>query len=247
MESGESEAKKIDTARLHVHATRPAELLGQLNLTEYNKIFPHFQDRCSYEEADIISHTQRFGEVDAIVSVAFESAGRTMTLANVNLLHNGFSQRGSMIPNYEDLYKGNGCVRHETHVIHQGPFQAIYFSALRTGGIDGSDRVEVRVFRNSTFNPSWEKHHLYDFSSLAPEDTQTGALLQGEARERSIREFLDFLHGKVERIHVISDWMSHKRTSTLVSGVYESLSEKWNGGPGTVAVDFSRTTKPANT
>ncbi|TWU73575.1 hypothetical protein ED733_004575 [Metarhizium rileyi] len=239
MEAGESEDKKVDMARVHVHATRPADVLAQLSIAEYEKLFPGFRGQCPYDEADVSSRTKQFGEVDAVVSIAFESAGRTMTLASVNLLHNGFSQRGSMTPNRQDLYKGNGRVRHETHVIHQGPFQAIYFSGLRTGGSNGSDQVEVRVFRNSTFNPSWDAHRLYDFSPLAPGSTQTRAQVQDQARERSIREFLDCLQGKKGRAQVISDLMSHKRTSTLVSCVYESLSQKWTGDSGTVEADFS--------
>lgn len=243
MQAGELEGKKIDTANVHVHSTRPGDLLAHLNLDEYKKLFPGYGERCPYSEADIASATERFGEVDAIVSVAFESKGRTITMESINLLHNGFSGRGSMVPNYENLYKGNGRVRHETHVIHQGPFQAIHFSALRTGGKNGQDQVEVKVFRNTAFNPSWEIYQNLYFSESVPggtkgSDTNTGALMQEVARMRSIKEYIEFLYGKIERDQVVSDLLSHNRTSKIISSVYRSMSEQYNGGSRVVAVDF---------
>lgn len=251
MEAAEMKDKKIDTATVNVQAVRPMDLLGQLPLRDYDQIFPGFSKSALFDEEEIESRVQSFGEVDASVSVAFKSAGSTITLASINLLHNGFSQRGSMFAHRADLYKGNGRVRHETHVIHQGPFQAIYFTSLQTNDgkgnpskVGGRDHVEVDVFRNNHFCPSWDAHKHYDLDSLTMDATHEGAKpalpTQAVARERSIEEFVDFLHDKLHRNDAASDFLSHNRSSALMSAAYLSLAQQWNGGCSSVTVDFSR-------
>ncbi|CAM5730741.1 hypothetical protein SMICM304S_00746 [Streptomyces microflavus] len=99
-----------------------------------------------------------------------------MTLGSINLVHNGFSQRGHFTPARANLYKGNGRVRHESHTIQQGPFQAIHFHSLQTLGGDTHDgdaygigsqgHVEVHVFRNSGFNSRWKKYETLDYDAL---------------------------------------------------------------------------------
>ncbi|OQE21547.1 hypothetical protein PENFLA_c014G07140 [Penicillium flavigenum] len=247
LEAGESKGKEIDSATVHVHATRPNDFLGQLTPSDYDQIYPGSRASCVYEESELKSRMENFGEVDATVSVAFKSAGRTITLGNITLLHNGFSQRGSFKPHQTDLYKGNGRVRHETHIIHQGPFQAIYFSSLQTndgsstsGSMGSRDHIEINVFRNNVCYPIWEAHQHYDFSSLCLDGVKRESPTQAVARRRSIKEFIDFLHGDLDRTKAASDFMSHRRSSALMSAVYMSLAQQWNEDTSSVTVGFRR-------
>ncbi|MEU4802860.1 Gfo/Idh/MocA family oxidoreductase [Actinosynnema sp. NPDC023587] len=249
LEAAETEGKELDEVEVYANVTRPADFLRQLDLADYERNFPGYARLNRYTEADLAAATASFGEVDAFISMGFKSAGRTMTLASVNLLHNGYSQRGWPVSDGVDLYKGNGRVRHETHIVEQGPFQAIHFHSLQSHddgpdgggspGVGGRGHVEVHVFRNSAFHRRWTAFETLDYEALTD---RSGSVAreptQGSARRWAVAEFLEYLNGLRGRGEMSSELTTHRRGTTLMAGTYLSAARRWRGEHPVAALDF---------
>ncbi|MET8679495.1 Gfo/Idh/MocA family oxidoreductase [Streptomyces sp. NPDC004647] len=251
LQAGETVGKSLDAVEVHANVTRPGDFLAQLDIGDYERLFPEFAATNPYSESELLEHTEDFGEIDAFVSMAYKSGGRTMTLGSINLVHNGFSQRASVAPVHANLYKGNGRVRHESHIIEQGPFQAIHYHSLQTLG-DGSshrdpdevgdaEHIEVHVFRNSNFNGRWKKCETLGFDALAADAASHGERVkptQSASRRRAIQEFLEYINGKRIREQMASELTSHRRSSRLMAGAYLSAARQRSGAFPTAALDF---------
>ncbi|MFD8984310.1 Gfo/Idh/MocA family protein [Streptomyces sp. NPDC059564] len=251
LRAGETPGKELDSVEVHANFSRPGDFLAQLDLDDYARLFPEFEAGNPYTQSQLLTATESFGEVDAFVSMAYKSGGRTMTLGSINLVHNGFSQRGRFAPARANLYKGNGRVRHESHILQQGPFQAIHFHSLQTlagdgdeedgdaYGIGGRGHIEVHVFRNSGFNPRWKKYETLDYDALSTV-TASGPQepTQSSSRRRAVQEFLEYVNGLRGREEMSSELVDHRRGSTLMAGAYLSAAQQWTGGPAVARLDF---------
>lgn len=237
--AGDTSGKIADAVRVHAEVTRPVDLLAQLGVDDYERLFDGFAARNRYAEAELRSGLRGFGEVDASISLAFTRAGHTLTLATLNLFHNGFSQRGNLAP-AAALYKGNGRVRQETHIIQQGPFQALHLHSLQTLEDDsctgdryatGGDRhIEVHVFRNDRFQPGWKPYIRLDHHALTTTaEGRITAPTQQSSRRRSVHEFLLYLNGHRERRQMRSDLTTHRTAAALMAGTYLSIAHRWSG------------------
>lgn len=247
--AGETPGKDLDTVDVHAHVTRPDDLLAQLGVHDHDQLFPGFAARNPYTEPELRAATQLFGEVDAFISMAYKSGGRTMALGSINLVHHGFSQRGNLTPAHASLYKGNGRVRHENHIVMQGPFQALHFHSLQTlpDGAPSTDphslghesHIEVHVFRNSRFRPGWTKYAGLDFGALSTaSDGEVALPTQESSRWRATREFLEYLDGRRSREEMSSELTSHRRAATLMAGAYLSMARQWTGASPVATLDF---------
>ncbi|WP_331764948.1 hypothetical protein OG747_48145 (plasmid) [Streptomyces sp. NBC_01384] len=256
LQGGETSGKELDAVDIHAHVTRPDDVLTQLGVQDHEQLFPGFAARNPYTEAELRAATRLFGEVDAFISMAYKSSGRTMTLGTINLVHSGFSQRGSLTPAHANLYKGNGRVRHENHIIMQGPFQALHFHSLQTlnDGTPSTDptalgherHIQVHVFRNSRFRPGWSKYASLDFSALtAASDSEAALPTQESSRRRATWEFLAYLDGRRTREEMSSELTSHRRGATLMAGAYLSMAQQWIGASPVRRLDFRAAPKPA--
>ncbi|MEU3657791.1 Gfo/Idh/MocA family oxidoreductase [Streptomyces sp. NPDC032161] len=248
--AGERPGKEIDEIEVHAACTRPPDSLAQLTVADHERILPGFTARNPYSVADLERLTTGFGEVDVFLSIAYRSRGRTMTLASSNLAHSTFSQRGSLHPAVDGLYKGNGRIGQETHIIQQGPFQALHLHVLQTlhedeDGVDptapgGADHIALHVFRNNRLRPDWERHRTLGFADLS-RGNGTAAVLptQRSARTRAVTEFLTYLTGSIPRTGLTSDLTDHRRSARLMAAAYLSMAHRFtNGHPATAALDF---------
>ena len=104
---------------------------------------------------------KNFGEIEAFSNLQFKKGNKVMTNVSINLTHNGFARRDWVTAEGRDLYKGNGRVRHEYHIIEQGPFQCIHFHSYQSKEVDptlknnlyevgGEYHLDIFVFRNSS-------------------------------------------------------------------------------------------------
>ncbi|WP_221354642.1 Gfo/Idh/MocA family oxidoreductase [Streptomyces beigongshangae] len=247
--AGDTSGKNADTVRVHTEVTRPADLLAQLGVTDYERLFDGFATRNRYTDAELYTGLRGFGEVDASISLAFTSAGRTLTLGTLNLFHNGFSQRGNLAP-AAALYKGNGRVRQETHIIQQGPFQALHLHSLQTLEDDssigdryatGGDRhIEVHVFRNDRFRPGWKPYARLGHDALTTTvDDRIAAPTQQSSRRRSMHEFLLHLNGRRSRHQMRSDLTTHRTAAALMAGTYLSMARRWTGASPEVTLSLT--------
>jgi len=247
LEAAEGGNKTLDEVEITVNTTRPNDYLEQITTADYIKLFPS-QKQPTKESLNKLMRT--YGEIDAFCSFVFKHKKSNMTLGSVNLAHNSFSQRGWYSTKGKDLYKGNGRLRHEMHIIEQGPFQAIEFVSLQSEEVKpenkknlfepgGEYHLDIHVFRNHAFFPDWksyEKISTHDLSEKALIDHSRGH--QEDARRNAILEFVAFLHGK--RMQPISDFADHQRSVTLLTGAYESMANRFIGKNPIIRLPFKK-------
>jgi predicted dehydrogenase len=248
MEAAESREKKANNVDVFVNFMRPLDFFSQLNLDDYRRLFADFDQHNRYDERALERRSAAYGEIDAFCSFAFKRDDRTVTLGSVNLVHNGFSQRGWVTTMGRDLYKGNGRVRQESHIIEQGPFQSICISSNQSKQVDPSDvenlyseggefHCDLHVFRNTNLFPEWRRHELYSVKDLDAEAMHSGSRGHQEAaRISAVLELLMFLKG--EQITPISDLATHKRGVELMSAAYKSAARRFYGSNPLVNVVF---------
>ncbi len=236
LEATKSLEKNINNVDIFTNFVRPSDFISQLNLTDYEKIFPDFKEKNTYAEKQFRKITRGYGEIDAFNSFAFKHNKNTITLGSLNFVHNGFSQRGWIKPK-KDLYKGNGRVRHETHFVEQGPFQAISLISYQSAEVDPSQKngvydiggeyhLDIHVFRNHNLFPKWKIYEKYSIKDLN-KNIVTGYSRghQEDARRKCIVEFIEFIKGKA--IISNSDYLNHEIGTKLLSGIYLSAARRF--------------------
>lgn len=248
LEAAEDTEKRINNVDVFANFLRPLDFLSQLRLKDLANLFEDFHEYNKYREIDLQSLYKYYGEIDAFSTFAFNCNDRTLTLGSINLVHNGFSQRGWVTSQGRDLYKGNGRVRNESHFIEQGPFQAISLISYQSEEITpdkskklyspgGEYHFDIHIFRNSNLFPRWESHRkisIRDLNKNFMVGTSRGH--QEDARRQAVLEFASFLNG--EQIFPVSDFSTHERGVRLLHGVYRSAARRFIGKNPLVNVNF---------
>ncbi len=246
-DAAKSEKKKIDNVEVFSNFLRPTDYLSQIGLNDYYHLFKNFKDYNQYSKEELFSKTKNFGEIDAFINMNFKSGGNTITLCSLNLIHNGFSQRGNLIPN-KNLYKGNGRVRHESYIIQQGPFQCIHIDSLQSSeikpgsepnyNVGGEYHFDIHIFRNDKFKKEWKNYEKISIKNLQNEivlDCSRGH--QEDARREAVLEFIDYLKGERKKEYV-SDFTLHRNSVRLISAIYKSAALKLNKLPPVVNIPY---------
>lgn len=248
LEAAEKPGKRINNVDIFTNFLRPADFLTQLCSEDYDKLFADYAKYRKYNDAELAQIYTRYGEIDAFSSFAFKHDDRTITLGSINLAHNGFSQRGWLDLAGRDLYKGNGRLRHESHFIEQGPFQAISLVSYQSSEVapanqenqyevGGEFHFDIHVFRNSNLFPQWrpyEKITVEELSSAVMDGRSRGH--QEDAKRQAVLEFAHYLNG--EELQGVSDLMTHQRSVQLMSGVYSSAVKRYCGENPLVNIKF---------
>ncbi len=240
LETTTNEGKKFDNVDVFSNFLRPDDFYEQLNLEDYQKIFPDYQKHNKYPEVELKKRFADMGEIDALVSLNFKRKNKTMALANLSMIHNGMAQRNWPTAIGRDLYKGNGRIRHESHYIVQGPFQAISFVSYQSKEIDpniisndlyetgGEYHLDIHVFRNSTLFPDWTAHKKYTIKDLGTKITEGKSRgHQEDARKNCLVNFLTQI--KTRKTNDESSLDSHKMSISLQSAVYQSAAARYKG------------------
>jgi predicted dehydrogenase len=228
--------KKIDSMEVFAQATRPVDFLSQFTVGDYRKFFN--EDEAELRPQEVYEKLmQGYGEIDVVSTLAFKQNDKTITLASLNLLHNGFSQRDWPHAHDRDLYKGNGRIRQETHVIEQGPFQSIFINSYQskeimkeTSGSDydigGERHLDILVFRNNKLISRWKPFEEYSVNDIMPETLEGYSRgHQEEARRVCILEFLRDIRDGTNIEHQTSNILDHEKTVRIFTSIYKSLSQ----------------------
>ncbi|MFJ4966874.1 Gfo/Idh/MocA family protein [Streptomyces sp. NPDC088729] len=257
--AGERPGKEIDEIEVHAACTRPSDVLAQLTVADHARLLPSFAGRNPYTEQDLLDLTAGHGEVDVFLNVAYRNRGRVMALGNHSLAHTTFSQRGPLPPAAGGLYKGNGRIGQEIHIVQQGPFQVLHLQVLQTlhgddeeidpRAVGGADHIGLHVFRNNQVRSDWQRHRTLTFADLI-QGRGDGTVLptQRSARTCAVTEFLAHLNGLIPRSELASDLADHRRPARLMAGAYLSMARRAaNVGRPTapVVLDFHRAVSPA--
>lgn len=243
IEAAENKEKGINNVDVFSNFLYPNDFLAQLSLKDYRKLFTDFDVYNKYSTAELKKRYQTYGEIDSFVSLAFKHDDQTMTLGSINLVHNGFAQRNWVSACGRDLYKGNGRVRHESHYIEQGPFQAISYISYQGKEVDpnkktnlydfgGEYHLDIHVFRNDKMFPKWKNHEklsVKDLDIKVLEGKSRGH--QEDARMKSVIEFASLIRGD-KKVTNSSDYLKHRRSTMLLYGAYKSaVLRKLNKNP----------------
>ena len=250
MEAAEDERKYIDNVDVYANFLRPNDFISQITVEDYQNLFPNYDTHCPYPDHELFKRMENFGEIDAFNSFAFKHGDRAISLATVNLVHSGFAQRNWVTAAGRDLYKGNGRVRHESHYILQGPFQAISFISYQGKEIDpnnfeniydvgGEYHLDIHVFRNDKMFPQWknyEKYSVKDLGTNALENNSRGH--QEDARKNAIVDFINQINGTLDKSS--SPLEDHRRSAVLLSGVYQSACSRYEKKNPVINLNFNK-------
>ncbi|WP_414828929.1 Gfo/Idh/MocA family oxidoreductase [Alteromonas sp. H39] len=231
LESGLGGNKYYDNAEVFANAVRPLDVLQQFSLDDYRKLFglKHFDKNNKYSSEELTFLMQNYGEVDCSSNISFRQGNKTLTNLSINLTHNGYSQRNWVSAIGRDLYKGNGRVSHESHIIQQGPFQNIHFHSYKSDHehrkgdpiIGTKEHLEIYVFRNHKMLGG---NHVetFDISDLRQQEGGNKGL-SGKSKSKLYYEFIEGIRGNITREEVKSDFSKHEAGALITSAVYQSI------------------------
>ncbi|MGL4487154.1 MAG: Gfo/Idh/MocA family oxidoreductase [Yersinia sp. (in: enterobacteria)] len=234
LESGFGEGKMFDNIEVFSTAIRPNDILSQFTLDDYRSLFGQreFDESNFYDENQLSLLFDTFGEVDCSSSIRFKQEERTLTLASINLCHNGYSQRNWVTAAGRDLYKGNGRVSHESHIFQQGPFQSIHFHSYKsdespvfghenTHQIGTKEHLEIYIFRNHKMLGGKHIEIVNIDDLIAMEGGRNG--LKGKSKAKAFYEFVAGMRGEIAAADLVSDFSKHEVGATLTSAIYQSI------------------------
>jgi len=232
--------KYYDNVDVFTTFTRPLDFLEQLTLKDYENIFGKelFWKHNKYDEQQLSLLMKDFGEIDAFSNISFKKGDKVLTVASINLAHNGFAARDWVTAEGRDLYQGNGRVGHESYVLQQGPFQTIHFHSYKSKenceennmnscDVGGKEHVEIYVFKNHKIigGKPVEKFTIKDIVRM--EGDNLG--LSRKAKTKSFIEFIKALKKEIKREDMISEFMDQAPAVILTSAIYQSAVAQRNG------------------
>ncbi len=215
---------QINNFSLIAHHLSPADYSKQLNHKNIEGIFG-FNDtiRPYIAKSD--------GEIDAYVTIQFKKDSQLVSTVRLDMLHSGFSDRINFSSNRDNLYKGNGRIRHEKQIIMQGPVYAAYIDSLQSKQIDlsgSNDLTELggeHHFQLIRFNHTSSRKQIITEEGIDElmnvTDLGYSRGHQEEARYYSLDDFFS-TSAKGTRSQ-ISDLSDHYFSSLIMSSIYLSI------------------------
>lgn len=229
--------KRITSINTYSSFVEPRGLLKQLNQNDYKKILGNAYEHTSQlTDKELFKAYENFGEVDATSILQLMNGDDVIGNITLNLLHNSFSRRDWILPG-EDLYKGNGRVKHEYHNIQQGPFQNIQIHSYQKNDkhdgssaddflIGGNNHFDINIFRNNALTGDTEPLQIYTMADLTRSDFDTELNIHDQIKHKVVYEFLDYLLGKIDRSQLSSLFETHRLSALIMSLIYQSAASK---------------------
>lgn len=225
--------KNADEVRVFTSFVRASGLLKQLTREDYCRLFHGYPDACPEVDEQLEHGFSHCGEIDAEINMTMCVENVPFSLASIGLLHNSYSQRSWLNPN-RDLYKGNGRVKHEEHIINLGPFVNIQIHSYQSKdqhvhcSVDdeqpgGNNHFELYVFRNSGMigGKPFERFALKDIDGA--QGFSSDSLFITQIKKKCILEWLEAI--KKDRFSeetMLSAFSDHRMSVRLMSAIYQS-------------------------
>ena len=212
---------------------QPKGFFEQFGKDDYNEIFKEYNDYQDRWDTDkIYDQCKEYGELDLSSIITMKKKGVSIANININLVHNGFAGRTWIKPG-EDLYKGNGRIKHESYHIQQGPFQSIQIHAYQgcdkhdsDNGLEdylgGKNHFDVHVFRNPLISNGKPQPSVYKLTDLfdQPDKESESHIMMEQVKFKVVKEFVDFIEGSISKKDVTSQIEDHRTSVQIMSGVY---------------------------
>ncbi|MDH4461403.1 MAG: Gfo/Idh/MocA family oxidoreductase [Flectobacillus sp.] len=212
---------------------QPNGFFEQFDKDDYDELFKaHIDHKECWNTDKIYDQCKEFGELDLSSIITLKKKGVSIANININLVHNGFAGRTWIKPG-DDLYKGNGRIKHESYHIQQGPFQSIQIHAYQgcdkhdiDSGLEdylgGKNHFDVHLFRNpliSDGKPQPSVYKLIDLFDRPDKDSESNIMME-QVKFKVVEEFVDFIEGRIKKKDVTSKIEDHRMSVQIMSGVY---------------------------
>ncbi len=193
-------SKKITQGNVYSNYFTPNDELAVFNLEDYMRIFKNQEIPEFYNNP--IQGFDKYGEKNYYGLLSFKNKdNKTITTANLNLLHYGVSRRGWI--KSRDYYKKNGRIRHERINIQVGTLMCIQVHSYQSKEISdrtnheteslpgGLEQFDIEIFRNVDIIGG-KPFELIQLKDLYTEEEKENMLGYNEyAREEFISNFLN--------------------------------------------------------
>jgi predicted dehydrogenase len=147
-----------DTAEIFTQTVTPTDQHYTLSDSVYENFFG--KQKAEYlKEFKENPAVREYGEVDSFSQMQFTRHGKVIVTAQLSLMQSGFSRRAwAELP--EDIYKGNGRVRHEFVNIHMGALGAVQVHSYQAREVSeqnghpydpgDTNHFDIYIYRNSS-------------------------------------------------------------------------------------------------
>lgn len=229
--------KQADNMEIFTSIFNPIGLDICINEDDYIRYFGDQYEKTGLDHQQYLDTVALYGEMDSFSVIRMMQRGVNICNISLNLLHSSFSRRSWAKPR-PDFYKGNGRVKHQQFIIQQGPFQCIQvhnYQSKDEHDIDNSNEFEVGgnnhfdiyVFRNVGMYGEGKAFTKISSQDLEKEVDKSGLTVEN-AKYRIIREFIDFIMGKIDLHAVKSNIDTHEVPVKIMSGVCQSSAHSYN-------------------
>lgn len=230
-----SAGKKFDNIKAYSSFIRPSGILKAQGQRELSEIFGEGYNRTdSRSDLELCRLYKRKREAETDVGSVITLIQNKTPITNIslNLMHTGFSRRNWMLPG-EDLYKGNGRIKHEFHNIEQGPLQTIQIHSyqskskhekndLRDYELGGNNHLDIIIYRNSAITGGKTIEKITSVNLAEKYNYKYNKLFSEQVKKRVVEEFLQIVAGTRDCNDTISDLSTHTLSVELMSMLYES-------------------------
>ena len=224
--------KNPNLVDLVVRRFRPYDFLHQFDPEHYELLLgaDGFRDIMNPSTTD---SAREMGEIDAYILCQLKRDDVVVTTGSINLQQNSFSRR-AWVQLPEDIYKGNGRVRHERMTlqvanllniqVHSYQSYEVNKRDVHTTGAGHEHHFEIYIFRNSHVvgGEPLEKIDVGEFTKTYHDEDQSFLGHNEHAREVHFRDFL-------ERRPGASPFLGHRRTNLLLSHIYQCIAAQEQG------------------
>ena len=232
--AGKIKDKTADHAEIYTSFLQPRGFIKQINQNDYKSWFGD-KYKQNFTDKELYKKYKNFGEIDAFTIIKLLKDSDVVCNISLNLIHNSFCRR-SWVKANKDLYKHNGRVKHEYHMIQQGPLQTIQIHGYQKSSehdkndendfnFGGNNHYEIHVFRNNKIVGGKEltSYSTRSFNSDKIEidkNIPIDQLTYEYSRELATLEFFNLVSGKIKKS--ISEIKDHEFPTKIMSSIYKS-------------------------
>lgn len=224
--------KSFDEYGVFTSFIKPSALIAQQSRDDYLRVFGDKYNKVSeHSDQELRKAYEKFGEVDSASLITLYAHNEPICNVSLNLMHNGFARRSWILPG-DDLYKGNGRVKHEYHNIEQGPYQNIQIHSYQSKDkhdvntiddykVGGNNHFDIYIYRNSDVIGGVPLE-IISADELNGKSEFAGNLITESVKHSVVNEFIEIVLGIRKVNDTESDLSTHGLSASLMSLIYQS-------------------------
>lgn len=227
--------KSADNAEVYTSFLNPQGFIQQFTEKDYFQYFGTEYEKVKlWNDQELMEKYKDYGEIDAFSNIRLLKDKVNICNISINLMHNSFARRTWINPG-DDLYKGNGRVKHQFYNIQQGPFQSIQIHNYQSNDkhdksddsdyeVGGNNHFEIYIFRNSEWfgkdEVPYRKINIKDVAEI--KGYTNSKLFYEQVKKEVVKEFVDYIQGNISKDQLKSNIESHEVPVKIMSSIYKS-------------------------